>query len=116
MREMTGGRLVADLLVTAGIDRVLTTASHFPPGARALQPAADVRRHDLADAEVVSPDLGHATSAAAVARRLGMPVTAGAGARLTRLVQQEVLSVAPAIAEAIRRIHRDESVGALFDR
>jgi ribose-phosphate pyrophosphokinase len=159
--------------------------------------AGHFSNHDLSNAIVVSPDLGYAKSAAAFARRLGLPVAAGAkerisdtevritaiigdvsgrdvivlddeisrgttvfellerlreeGARsvavacthglfagdaLEKLAAAEgvteivctnsapvaehpkltVLSVAPALAEAISRIHDGESVSSLFDQ
>jgi ribose-phosphate pyrophosphokinase len=206
-RISIGGRLVADLLVTAGVNRVLTLALHSPQvhgffsvpvdHLHALRElAAHFRGRDLSRAVVVSPDLGYAKSAAAFARRLGVPVAAGAKQRisdlkviisaiigdvagrdviilddeiargttvfelLTLLREQDVrsvavacthglfadgaldklaatdvteivctnsvplpadhpklhvLSVAPALAEAISRIHNGESVSALFD-
>jgi ribose-phosphate pyrophosphokinase len=208
-RISIGGRLVADLLVTAGVDRVLTLTLHSPQvhgffsipvdHLHALRElAAHFRDHDLSNAVVVSPDLGYAKSAAAFARRLDVPVAAGAkerysdtkvsitsligdvagrdvivlddeisrgttifellgvlraeGARsiavacthgifadgaldklaaepdVTEIVctnsvpvpadghkKVHVLSVAPALAEAIRRIHNGESVSTLFD-
>ena len=206
-RISIGGRLVADLLVTAGVSRVLTLALHSPQvhgffsvpvdHLHALREiAAHFRGRDLSRAVVVSPDLGYAKSAAAFARRLGVPVAAGAKQRisdlkviisaiigdvagrdviilddeiargttvvelLTLLREQDVrsvavacthglfadgaldklaacdvteivctnsapvpadhpklhvLSVAPALAEAINRIHDGESVSALFD-
>ena len=208
-RVSIGGRLVADLLVTAGASRVLTMTLHAPQvhgffsvpvdHLHALREIADhFRGKDLANSVVVSPDLGNAKSAAALARMLGLPVAAGAKERisddkvtitsiigdvtgrnvivlddeiargttiieiLTRLrehgaksvhvacthglfcdgalkriaawpeVQEivctntvamsesesadrlHVISVAPALAEAIRRIHEGESVSALF--
>ena len=207
-RISIGGRLVADLLVTAGVNRVLTLALHSPQvhgffsvpvdHLHALRElAAHFRGRDLSRAVVVSPDLGYAKSAADFARRLGVPVAAGAKQRisdtqvilsaiigdvagrdviilddeiargttvselLTLLREQDVrsvavacthglfadgaldklaacdvteivctnsvplpadhpklhvLSVAPALAEAISRIHNGESVSALFDR
>ena len=207
-RISIGGRLVADLLVTAGVNRVLTLTLHSPQvhgffsvpvdHLHALRElAAHFRGRDLSRAVVVSPDLGYAKSAAAFARRLGVPVAAGAKQRisdlkviisaiigdvagrdviilddeiargttvfelLTLLREQDVrsvavacthglfadgaldklatsdvteivctnsvplpadhpklhvLSVAPALAEAISRIHNGESVSALFDR
>jgi ribose-phosphate pyrophosphokinase len=210
-RISIGGRLVADLLVTAGVDRVLTLTLHAPQvhgffsvpvdHLHALRElAAYFRGRDLSNVVVVSPDLGNAKSAAAFARRLGVPVAAGAKERysdskvritaiigdvagrdvivlddeiargttvfelLDRLREQEagsisvacthglfadgaldrlaaepdvteivcsnsvpvsasqehpklhVLSVAPALAEAIRRIHNGESVSSLFDQ
>ncbi|MEV0838452.1 ribose-phosphate pyrophosphokinase [Actinocatenispora sera] len=209
-RISIGGRLVADLLVTAGANRVLTMALHSPQvhgffavpvdHLHALRELAEhFRGYDLSRATVVSPDLGYAKSASAFARLLDVPVAAGAkqrfsddrveitsvigevadrdvivlddeiakgstilellarlreqGARsirvacthglfaagaLDRLAAQPdvteivctntvpvphesvtdkltVLSVAPVLAEAVRRIHNGESVSALFD-
>jgi ribose-phosphate pyrophosphokinase len=206
-RISIAARLVADLLVTAGVDRVLTMTLHSPQvhgffsvpvdHLHALREFTEhFRGRDLSNAVVVSPDLGHAKSAAAFARRLGVPVAAGAKERiddskvtisaiigdvtgrdaivlddeisrgttvfelLDRLREREVrsvavacthglfadsaldklaasdvteivctntapvpldhpklrvLSVAPAIAEAMSRIHDGESVSALFD-
>ena len=205
-RISIGARLVADLLVTAGVNRALTLALHSPQvhgffsvpvdHLHALRElAAHFRGRDLSRAVVVSPDLGYAKSAADFARRLGVPVAAGAKQRvsdtqvilsaiigevagrdviilddeiargttvfelLTLLAEQDVrsvavacthglfadaaldklaacevteivctnsvplpavhpklrvLSVAPALAEAISRIHNGESVSALF--
>jgi len=206
-RISISGRLVADLLVTAGVNRVLTLALHSPQvhgffsvpvdHLHALRElAAHFRGRDLSRAVVVSPDLGYAKNAAAFARRLGVPVAAGAKQRIsdtqvmlsaiigdvagrdviilddeisrgttvfelldrlreyavrsvavacthglfadyaldklaaadvTEIVctnsapvpsdhpKLHVLSVAPALAEAISRIHNGESVSALFD-
>jgi ribose-phosphate pyrophosphokinase len=208
-RVSIGGRLVADLLVAAGASRVLTMTLHSPQvhgffsvPVDHLHALREIARHfrdqDLAESVVVSPDLGNAKQAAALARRLGLPVAAGAkerisddkvtitsiigdvagrnvivlddeiargtttiellgrlrehGARSVRIacthglfcdgalkriaawpeVQEivctnsvaiadsegtdklHVISVAPALAEAIRRIHEGESVSALF--
>ena len=209
-RVSIGGRLVADLLVTAGASRVLTMTLHSPQvhgffsvpvdHLNALREiAAYFRPQDLSNSVVVSPDLGNAKQAAALARMLGLPVAAGAKERLSdekvtitsiigdvagrnvivlddeiargttiiellgklrdhgarsvkiacthglfcdgalkrisawpevmqivctntvALAESErdeklhVISVAPALAEAIRRIHEGESVSALFD-
>jgi ribose-phosphate pyrophosphokinase len=209
-RISIGGRLVADLLVAAGASRVLTMTLHSPQvhgffsvpvdHLHALRElAAHFRGRDLAGSVVMSPDLGYARSAAAFARRLGLPVAAGAKQRhsdtsvtitsiigdvtgrdvivlddeiargttigellatlarhragsvaiacthglfchgaLDRLAARpevteivctntvpvaagrrpaklHVISVAPALAEAIRRIHDGESVSALFE-
>jgi ribose-phosphate pyrophosphokinase len=208
-RISIGGRMVADLLVSAGVNRVLTLTLHSPQvhgffsvpvdHLHALREiAAHFRGRDLSRTVVVSPDLGHAKSAAAFARRLGVPVAAGAKERISdskvtisaiigdvagrdvivlddeiargttmfelldRLAEQRVrsvavacthglfadgaldklaatdvteivctnsvpvppageqpkltvLSVAPALAEAISRIHNGESVSSLFD-
>jgi ribose-phosphate pyrophosphokinase len=208
-RISIGGRLVADLLVTAGASRVLAMTLHSPQmhgffsvpvdQLNALRELATYfRRYDLSRTTVVSPDLGYAKEAAAFARMLGVEVAAGAkqrfpddrveigaiigdvtdrdvivvddeiakgstllellnrlrerGARtvrvacthglfaagaLKRLSEQpdvleivstntvpipeegrteklHVLSIAPALAEAVRRIHNGESVSALF--
>jgi len=209
-RISIGGRLVADLLVTAGANRVLAMTLHSPQvhgffsvpvdHLHALRELAEhFRGHDLSRTTVVSPDLGNAKEAAHFARLLGVQVAAGAkqrfaddrvtissvigdiagrdviilddeiakgstvlelldrlrelGARsiriacthglfsagaLKRLSDQRdvleivctntvpipvgertdklrILSIAPALAEAIRRIHNGESVSALFD-
>ena len=211
-RISIGGRLVADLMVAAGADRVLAMTLHSPQvhgffsvpvdHLNALRELADhFRDYDLSNTTVVSPDLGNAKEAAAFARLLGVPVAAGAkqrfagdtvaissvigdvtgrdvivlddeiakgstvmelldrlrdlGARsvrvacthglfasgaLKRLSDQPdveeivctntvpipateetgtdkltVLSIAPALAEAMRRIHNGESVSALFE-
>ena len=211
-RISIGGRLVADLMVAAGADRVLAMTLHSPQvhgffsvpvdHLNALRElAGHFRDYDLSNTTVVSPDLGNAKEAAAFARLLGVPVAAGAkqrfagdtvaissvigdvagrdvivlddeiakgstvmelldrlrdlGARsvrvacthglfaagaLKRLSDQPevleivctntvpippaeqtdtdkltVLSIAPALAEAMRRIHNGESVSALFE-
>jgi ribose-phosphate pyrophosphokinase len=93
-RISIGGRLVADLLVTAGVNRVLTLTLHSQEvhgffsvpvdHLHALRElAAHFRRRDLSRAVVLSPDLGYAKSAAAFARRLGLPVAAGAKERFS---------------------------------
>jgi ribose-phosphate pyrophosphokinase len=208
-RISIGGRLVADLLTTAGADRVLAMTLHAPQvhgffsipvdHLHALRElATHFRGYDLSNTLVVSPDLGNAKEAAAFARMLDIDVAAGAKQRfaddkvvissvigdvtdrdvivlddeiakgstvfelLTRLRERNVrsvrvacthglfagdavrrlsdekeieeivctntvpipdanrtgkltiLSVAPALAEAMRRIHNGESVSALF--
>ncbi len=93
-RVSIGGRLVADLLVTAGASRVLTMTLHSPQvhgffsvpvdHLHALREIADhFAGRDLAGTVVVSPDLGNAKAAAALARMLGLPVAAGAKERLS---------------------------------
>jgi ribose-phosphate pyrophosphokinase len=209
-RVSIGGRLVADLLVTAGVSRVLMMTLHSPQvhgffsvpvdHLHALRElAGHFSARDLANSVVVSPDLGNAKQAAALARLLGLPVAMGVKERyndeavsissiigevkgrdvivlddeiargttvielLSVLRQRQarsvriacthglfadgaleritavpevaeivctntvpvpasesrpklhVISVAPALAEAIRRIHEGESVSALFD-
>ncbi|WP_232661963.1 ribose-phosphate diphosphokinase [Pseudonocardia sp. TRM90224] len=209
-RISIGGRLVADLLQTAGANRVLTMTLHSPQvhgffgvpvdHLHALRElAAHFATMDLTNGVVVSPDLGNAKEASRFARILGVPVAAAAKERISddkvvissiigdvrgrdvvvlddeiargstivelldRLAEQDVrsvrvacthglfadgaldriggrddvteivctntcpvpgadaapkltvLSVAPALAEAVRRIHNGESVSVLFD-
>jgi ribose-phosphate pyrophosphokinase len=208
-RISIGGRLVADLLVTAGANRVLAMTLHSPQvhgffsvpvdHLHALQELAKhFRQYDLSNTTVVSPDLGNAKEASHFARLLGAQVAAGAKQRFAddrvqissvigeitgrdvivlddeiakgstvlelldklrelkprsirvacthglfaakalerigaqpdvleivctntvpipdeeRTEKLKILSIAPAMAEAIRRIHNGESVSALF--
>jgi ribose-phosphate pyrophosphokinase len=91
-RISIGGRLVADLLVTAGANRVLAVTLHAPQvhgffsvpvdHLHALRElASHFRRYDLSNAVVVSPDLGNAKEAASFARMLGAGVAMGAKQR-----------------------------------
>ncbi|MFF5079123.1 ribose-phosphate diphosphokinase [Actinoplanes sp. NPDC000266] len=91
-RISIGGRLVADLLTTAGANRVLAMTLHSPQvhgffsipvdHLHALRELADhFRGYDLSNTVVVSPDLGNAKEAAAFARLLGVGVAAGAKQR-----------------------------------
>ncbi|MPQ99887.1 ribose-phosphate diphosphokinase [Modestobacter sp. I12A-02628] len=207
-RISIGGRLVADLMVAAGADRVLAMTLHSPQvhgffsvPVDHLHALRELAGHfgalDLSRTTVVSPDLGNAKVASAFARMLGVPVAAGAkqrfaddrvsissiigdvvdrdvivlddeiakgstvlelverlrehGARTIRVActhglfssgalerigaqpdvleivctntvpvpdtsdKLTVLSIAPALAEAVRRIHDGESVSVLFD-
>jgi len=93
-RISIGGRLVADLLVTAGVNRVLTLTLHSPEvhgffsvAAVHLQAIRELafhfRRGDLSRTTVLSPDLGYAKGAAHFAKRLGVPVAAGAKERFS---------------------------------
>ncbi len=92
-RISIGGRLVADLLETAGANRVLTMALHAPQvhgffgvpvdHLNALNVLADhFKAGDLTNTIVVSPDLGNAKSATQFARVLNLPVAAGSKRRL----------------------------------
>jgi len=91
-RISIGGRLVADLLTTAGADRVLAMTLHSPQvhgffnipvdHLHALRElATHFRGYDLSNTVVVWPDLGNAKEAAAFARMLGVDVAAGAKQR-----------------------------------
>ncbi len=92
-RISLGGRLVADLLVAAGVSRVLTMTLHSPQvhgffsvpvdHLSALGILADYfRGGSLAGTVVVSPDLGNAKTATLFARLLGLEVAAGSKQRL----------------------------------
>ncbi|HLS62472.1 MAG TPA: ribose-phosphate pyrophosphokinase [Ruania sp.] len=92
-RISLGGRLVADLLQTAGVDRVLTMTLHAPQvhgffsvpvdHLTALGVLAEhYRAQDLTDSIVVSPDLGNAKEATQFSRLLGLPVAAGSKQRM----------------------------------
>ena len=92
-RISIGGRLVADMLVTAGVHRVLTMNLHAPQvhgffsvpvdHLTALGVIADhYRKRDLTNHVVVSPDLGNAKQATLLARLLNLPVAAGNKQRL----------------------------------
>ncbi len=92
-RISLGGRLVADMLVAAGTDRVLTMALHAPQVHGFFSVPVDhltaigvlaehFRDRDLTDTVVVSPDLGNAKTATQFARLLGLPVAAGSKQRL----------------------------------
>lgn len=91
-RISIGGRLVADLINTAGADRVLTMALHaeqvhgffsMPVDHLTALPvlAQHFRARDLARTVVVSPDFGNAKEANHFARMLGVPMAAGSKRR-----------------------------------
>lgn len=93
-RISIGGRLVADLIATAGADRVLTMALHAPQvhgffsvPVDHLSAIAELAQHyvgmDLSNTVVVSPDLGNAKPATQFARLLGVGVAAGSKQRLS---------------------------------
>ena len=82
------------MLVTAGVNRVLTMALHAPQvhgffsvpvdHLTAIGVLADhFRERDLTDCVVVSPDLCNAKQATLFARLLGLPVAAGSKQRLS---------------------------------
>lgn len=92
-RISIGGRLVADLLVAAGADRVLTMTLHAPQVHGFFSVPVDhltaigelaehFRNRDLSDTVVVSPDFGNAKTATQFARLLGVDVAAGNKRRL----------------------------------
>ncbi|HZK36293.1 MAG: ribose-phosphate pyrophosphokinase [Propionibacteriales bacterium] len=91
-RISIGGRLVADMLTTAGADRVVTMTLHAPQVHGFFSVPVDhltaigelaehYRSRDLTNTVVVSPDLGNAKTASLFARLLGVPVAAGSKRR-----------------------------------
>ncbi len=91
-RISIGGRLVADMLTTAGADRVVTMTLHAPQvhgffsvPVDHLTAIGELANHyrdtDLTNTVVVSPDLGNAKTASLFARLLGVPVAAGSKQR-----------------------------------
>lgn len=93
-RISIAGRLVADLLATAGVDRVLTMTLHAPQvhgffsvpvdHLTALGVLAEhFQTRDLSNTVVVSPDFGNAKTANQFARLLGLPMAAGSKKRLS---------------------------------
>lgn len=92
-RISIAGRLVADLLETAGANRVLTLTLHSPQVHGFFRVPTDhlnaepvlaeaLRDRDLHDAVVVTPDIGNAKRATHLARRLNLSVAAGNKRRL----------------------------------
>jgi ribose-phosphate pyrophosphokinase len=93
-RISIGARLMADLMQTAGADRVLTMTLHSPQvhgffgvPVDHLHALHELARHfrggDLSNSVVVSPDLGNAKEASRFARLLGLPVAAAAKERIS---------------------------------
>jgi ribose-phosphate pyrophosphokinase len=93
-RISIAARLVADLLVTAGANRVLVMTLHSPQVHGFFSVPVDhmnalkvlsqhFRRQRLDHTVVVSPDLGNAKQASHLARSLDLPVAAGSKKRLS---------------------------------
>ena len=92
-RISIGARLVADLLASAGADRVVTMALHseqvhgfFSVPVDHLSALRELAKHfegrDLSNHVIVSPDFGNAKVAGEFARLLHLPVAAGSKQRL----------------------------------
>jgi len=92
-RISIGGRLVADMIATAGATRVVTMALHAPQvhgffsipvdHLNAVHELAEhFKQRDLTDTVIVSPDLGNAKVATQLARKLDLTVAAGNKRRL----------------------------------
>jgi ribose-phosphate pyrophosphokinase len=93
-RISIAGRLVADLLATAGANRVLTMTLHaaqvhgfFSVPTDHLNALKVLAHHfqgrDLTNTVVVAPDLGHVKSATHFARMLKLPFAAGSKQRVS---------------------------------
>lgn len=92
-RISIGAKLVANLLVTAGVSRVLTMQLHSPQVQAFFDVPVDqltalgvlaeyFLQDDLNNSVVVSPDLGNAKNATQFSHLLGLPVAAGSKRRL----------------------------------
>lgn len=93
-RISIAARLIADLLVTAGADHVITMTLHSPQVHGFFSVPADhltahsvflehLQDRDLSNSVVLSPDIGHAKRAAKLAHALGVPIAAGEKVRLS---------------------------------
>lgn len=93
-RISIAAKLIADLIKTAGANRVLTMTLHSPQVHGFFQVPVDhltaqpvltafYRDKDLSDTVVVTPDMGHAKQAYTFARNLHLPVAVGTKQRLT---------------------------------
>lgn len=112
------GRLVADLLRTAGASHVITMTLHSPQVHGFFTMPVDhltsqsvfinhFRKRDLSNTVVVSPDIGHAKRAAKLARALSVPLAAANKERLT----DEQVAVSAIIGDVRGKdviIHDDE--------
>ncbi len=92
-RISIGARLVADLLVTAGTNHVITMTLHSPQVHGFFSVPTDhltahsvfvkhLQGQDLSNAVVVSPDIGHAKRASKLAKALNLPMAAGEKRRI----------------------------------
>jgi len=93
-RISIAGRLIADLLATAGANHVMTMELHSPQVHGFFKVPTDhltahggfvryFRTRDLSNTVIVAPDIGHAKRAAKLARALGVSVAAGDKERLS---------------------------------
>ncbi|NLT73325.1 MAG: ribose-phosphate pyrophosphokinase [Chloroflexi bacterium] len=93
-RISIAGRLMADLITTAGATHVMTMTLHSPQVHGFFSVPTDhltarpifvqhFRKRDLSRTVVVSPDIGHAKRATSLARELGVGVAAGDKTRVS---------------------------------
>jgi ribose-phosphate pyrophosphokinase len=115
------GRLVADLLATAGAEHVLTMTLHahqvhgffsVPTDHLSSMPvfASYFRDRDLTDTMVVAPDIGHAKRGANLARQLGLPLAAISKKRISDA--QVVVDGLVGSVQARRVILADDEIAA----
>lgn len=87
-RISIAGRLVADLITTAGANHVITMTLHSPQVHGFFRVHADhltahsvfiehLRHKDLSNSVVLAPDIGHAKRASKMARTLGISIAVG---------------------------------------
>ena len=118
-RISIAGRLTADLLVTAGADRVLTMTLHAPQVHGFFSVPVDhlnalnilaghFRGRSLDNTVVVSPDFGSAKDAAHFGRLLGVPVAAGNKRRISDT--EVVIDMVVGDVDGKRAIVLDEEV------
>ena len=118
-RISIAGRLTADLLVTAGADRVLTMTLHAPQVHGFFSVPVDhlnalnilaghFRGRPLDNTVVVSPDFGSAKDAAHFGRLLGVPVAAGNKRRISDT--EVVIDMVVGDVDGKRAIVLDEEV------
>src|SRR5216683_2939946 len=134
-RTPISAKLVANMITAAGADRVLTLDLHagqiqgffdIPTDNLYAAPVfiKDIKeRYNGEDLVVVSPDVAHGVlSGGAVARVSASPmellittdsILATEAVRVAKNIRQ--LTIAPLMAEAIRRISDERSVSSLFD-
>jgi ribose-phosphate pyrophosphokinase len=120
-RISIAGRLIADLLRTAGADRVLTMTLHahqvhgffrVPTDHLSSMPvfASYFRDRDLSDTMVVAPDIGHAKRGAKLARRLSLPLAAVSKKRISD--DEVAVDGLVGIVQARRVILADDEIAA----
>ena len=135
-RISIAGRLIADLLVTAGATHVVTMTLHSPQVHGFFSVPTDhltahsvfvehFKKQNLSNTVVFSPDIGNAKRAAKLARALGVPVAAGEKKRLADdsvsivgimgdvkskrvLVMDDEIANAGTIVEAIRLLRGED--------
>lgn len=139
-RISVAGRLVADLLVTAGAQHIIVMTLHSPQVHGFFNIHTDhltahsafvnhFKAQDLKDCVVVSPDMGNAKRAAKLARSLGVPLAIAEKLRLSDekvtitailgdVVGKRVLLVDDEIATAgtimeVMRVLKEKGAGAI---